>query len=126
MYKVEVSHIKDFAFKAKSNDSEFIIDVDDRGISPPAALLASLGSCIGVYLRKYAEGSKLAINGFVINISAELTKETPHCFKLINVEIDLKGLQLDQRRRDSLLAFIKNCPVHNTLKAGPQLQMRII
>jgi uncharacterized OsmC-like protein len=39
------------------------------------------------------------------------------------VAIDLKGLQLDERRRDAFLRFIKNCPVHNTLKGSPLIEI---
>jgi uncharacterized OsmC-like protein len=123
MYRVEVSSSLDSSFRVKSKDYEFVIDTGGKGITPPDTLLASLGSCIGVYLRKYAEGSKLALRGFNITVEAEFSKEAPIAFKDINVAIDLKGLQLDERRRDAFLRFIKNCPVHNTLKGSPLIEI---
>lgn len=126
MYQVEVVHQKDYTFEVKSKDYQFKVDTKGEGITPPDALLASLGSCIGVYLRKYAEGSKLGIENFSINVAAEFSKEPPVCFKEIKVSLDLKGVQLDERRKKALLDFIKNCPVHHTLEANPSIEIKII
>lgn len=59
MYKVEVSHAGDYTFKVKSKDSAFIIDTQGKGVTPPDTLLASLGSCIGVYPHTFAESPRL-------------------------------------------------------------------
>lgn len=126
MYKVEVTHNSDFAFTVKTGESEFIIDAKGKGVTPLDALLAGLGSCIGVYIRKYAEGSKLKLEGFKIDVSAELLGPAPFSFKQINVDIDLKNCQLDERRQKALLEFVKNCPAHNTLKGNPQIGFKLI
>lgn len=126
MYKVEVTHNSDFAFTAKTGESEFIIDAKGKGVTPLDALLAGLGSCIGVYIRKYAEGSKLKLEGFKIDVSAELLGPAPFSFKQINVDIDLKDCPLDERRQKALLEFVKNCPAHNTLKGNPQIGFKLI
>lgn len=125
MYQVEVAHIKDYAFKVKSKDYEFTVDTKGKGIAPPDTFLASLGSCIGVYIRKYAEGAKIDLQDFSINVEAEFPKEPPFCFKQINVSLDLKDIKLDERRQAALLEFIKNCPIHNTLKNNPQINLKI-
>ena len=125
MYKVEIIHNQDMAFTAKAGESEFLIDAQGKGLTPLDALLAGLGSCIGVYIRKYAQGSKLELKNFKINISAELSSQAPFAFKLINVEIDLKDCLLDERRQKALLEFIKNCPAHNTLKGNPVMEFKL-
>jgi putative redox protein len=125
MYRVEISSAGESAFKVKSKDYEFMINTKGKGMSPPDTLLASLGSCIGVYLRKYAEGAKLNLPDFSIKVEAEFTKEPPFCFKEIKALVDLKGLELEARRKMALLEFIKNCPVHNTLAAQPHIEIKI-
>ncbi len=125
MYCVEINHIQDFTFKAKSGDYEFIIDALGKGASPADVLLASLGSCIGVYIRKYAQGAKINLANFTVTVKAEFSKTTPVSFKDISVSIDLKGNQLDERRLKPLLEFIKNCPVHNTLKGNPKVEINL-
>lgn len=127
MYRVEVNHRKDLSFSVKSGGHEFIIDAKGSdGISPPDALLASVGSCLGVYIRKYAQGAKIALENFSITAEAEFTKETPLRFKVINVAIGLKNNRLDVRRKNALLEFIKNCPVHNTLKGSARVEIKIL
>lgn len=126
MYRVEISGFGESAFKVKSRDYEFDIDTKGRGVTPPDTLLASLGSCLGVYLRKYAEGAKIPLKDFRISVEAELSKEPPVSFKSINIAVDLKGLALDARRQEALLQFVKNCPIHNTLKTNPQVEIKIV
>lgn len=125
MYKVEVNSSQDSVFQVSAEGHEFSIDTKGKAVSPPAVLLASLASCVGVYIRKYCEGSQLQLKGFSVNAEADFSKDAPLCFRDIRLTIDLKGTQLDERRREALLNFIKNCPVHNTLKAQPRVEIAI-
>ena len=125
MYRVEIDNAGDYRFNVKSKDYEFVIDAKGKGITPPDTLLASLASCIGVYIRKYAEGAKLAISRFKITAEAELTKEKPVRFSQINVSIYLGGTALDERRKKVLSDFINNCPIHNTLETKPNISVNI-
>lgn len=125
MYKVRVTHNQDLAFTVKAGESEFIIDAKGKGLTPLDALLAGLGSCLGVYIRKYAQGSKLNLENFKLNVFAELSNESPFYFRKISVDIDLKNSGLDERRQKALLEFIKNCPAHNTLKGSPLIEFRL-
>lgn len=125
MYKVEIANLGDSVFNVKSKDYEFNVDTKGNGITPPDALLASLGSCMGVYVRKYAEGAKLNIGNFKISVEADFDSEKPYRFKNIKANITFDGAVLDDRRKAALLEFIKNCPVHNTMKASPNIEVSI-
>lgn len=126
MYKVEVTHTKDMVFEVKAQEETFVIDAKGKGLTPLDALLAGLASCVGVYIRKYAEGSKLELNNFKVRVEAELDKVPPVSFKKINVSVDLVGSQLDERRKEALLRFIKNCPAHGTLKGNPEIEIKLL
>ena len=126
MYRAEVTHTEGYAFKVKTPTSEMIIDAKGRELTPPDALLVSLGSCIGVYIRKYAEGARLAISAFTVTVEGDFSKQPPICFREIKVDIDLKGAKLDERRKKALVDFLRNCPVHTTLKINPRIDMRIL
>ncbi len=126
MYRVEVSNNPDSSFKVKSANYEFVIGIKGKGITPPDTLLASLASCIGVYIHKYCEGSGITMGNFSITAEAELCKEKPMGFKEIMISVDLKMPGLDERRKKALLEFIKNCPVHNTLQMNPSVDIKII
>jgi uncharacterized OsmC-like protein len=125
MYHVDITNTGDYSFKVKSKDYEFIVDIKGEGITPPDTLLASLGTCVGVYVRKYAEGAKLTLPEFNISVDADFCKEIPVCFRKINVDVDLKGMQLDDYRMKAMLKFVKNCPVHNTIKNNPEVEIKI-
>jgi len=125
MYSIQVTHNRDLAFTVKAGENEFIIDAKGKGLTPLDALLAGLGSCLGVYIRKYAQGSKLNLENFKINVFAELSSESPFSFRKISVDIDLKNSGLDERRQKALLEFIKNCPAHNTLKGNPLIEFKL-
>ena len=126
MYRVEVTNKDDSVFKVKSKDYEFVIDTEGKGITPPDTLLASLGGCIGVYLRRYLDGYKITAKEFNIILEADLSKESPISFRDINVSVNLKELQIDESNKKRLLEFIKNCPVHNTLKTNPYIEIKLI
>ncbi|MDP2906238.1 MAG: OsmC family protein [Candidatus Omnitrophota bacterium] len=126
MYRVNVTNAGDYSFKVKAREYEFLADMEGkRGITPPDTLLAGLGTCVGVYLRKYAEGAKLSLPEFSVSVEAEFSKEAPVCFRKINVNVDLKGAKIDERRLPAILEFIKNCPVHNTLKNSPEVEFKL-
>jgi uncharacterized OsmC-like protein len=125
MYRVAIAHNQDMAFSVRTGESVFSVDAKGNGLTPLDALLAGLGTCVGVYIRKYAEGSKLNLTNFKINVSAELSKESPVSFRQVNVEIDLKPASIDERRQRALLEFIKNCPAHNTLKNNPLIEFKL-
>ncbi|MCX5679527.1 MAG: OsmC family protein [Candidatus Omnitrophica bacterium] len=126
MYHVDVTNTGDSKFKVASADGEFAVDTKGGGMTPPDTLLASIGSCIGVYVKKYCEGARLPIAGFAIRVDADFTKEPPLRFKDIKVSIDLKGVAIDDRRKKAMLEFIKNCPVHNTIKNNPDFAIGIL
>jgi len=125
MYSVEITNTGDSVMKAKSKDAEILIDTKGQGINPPDVLLASIGSCLGVYIRKYAEGTGLRIPGFNLRINAGFSEEKPVYFKKISIDVDLNGAEIDEHRKKSILSFIKNCPVHTTLKNSPVIDINI-
>ena len=126
MYKVEINNKGGMLFDVKANDYQFVIDAKGKGLTPPDALLAALGSCIGVYIRKYAEGAKLDIGPFKVTVESEFDAGKPVRFKDIKVTVNLKDAGLDERRKNAMLDFVKNCPVHNTLKGGPRVDIAIM
>jgi len=126
MYKVDVSCMAGNTFSVSSGTAKMTIDIAEKdNLGPLPALLAALGSCIGVYLRRYADNLKLPIGEFSVSVEAELIKEPPTGFRKISVSVDLKGAQLDEQKMAGLARFIKNCPVHNTLHGNPEIDFKI-
>jgi len=126
MYRVDVSCVAGNTFSVTSGEAKMTIDIAGKdNLGPLRTLLAALGSCIGVYLRRYADNLKLPIEEFSVSVEAELIKEPPVGFRKINVSIDLKGARLDEQKTEGLMRFIRNCPVHNTLHGNPEIDFKI-
>jgi uncharacterized OsmC-like protein len=125
MYKVVASSVAPYRFSVRSKDGEVVVDAKGGSISPPDTFLAGLASCVGVYVRKYADGAKIGLEDFTITAEADLGSAAPYQFREISVSIDLKGAGLDERRKTALIEFVKNCPMHNTLRGQPAVDIRI-
>ena len=127
MYKINIENTGGENFKAKSGDHGLTISTQKaEGMGPLDVFLAALGSCVGVYLRRYLDNAKIPAEHFKINIEADLEQNaSPKRFTHIAVSVDLCNAKFDERRRDAILEFIKNCPVHNTLKNSPEIAISI-
>jgi uncharacterized OsmC-like protein len=126
MYRVEARAVGGYRFQVKSKDAEITIDAKSGAMAPPDAFLAGLASCVAVYIRKYVEGARLELGEFTVAVESDLGSAAPFRFRDVSVTIDLKSATIDERRRAALLEFVKNCPIHNTLKSPPSVEMRII
>ncbi len=126
MYTVEISNTRGNVFEVKARENKFIIEPSSDNLSPGETLLASLGSCVGLFTRRYLDNAKIVSTGFSLKLEAEFSKESPVRFKQIKVYLDLKGIQFDPRRKNALLEFIKNCPVGNTLRGNPDIEIELV
>jgi len=126
MYKVTVTNDRTATYRVQADDYKFSISQNTgEGISPMSTLLASLGACMCVYTNKYLEGTKLDIKDFTVNVEAEFGEEKPLAFRSIRATVELKGQPVDEDRKKALINFLKNCPVHNTLKINPSIEMQV-
>jgi uncharacterized OsmC-like protein len=125
MYKVDISCKEDSVFDVTSGEAHTTIDMTEKNLGPLPTLLAALGSCIGVFLRRYADNMKLPIKEFSVSVEAELEKTPVMSFRKINVSVDLKGAPLDEQKKEALMRFIQNCPVHNTLHGNPEIGLML-
>ena len=125
MYSVDITSLGETAYKVKSKDYECVVDTAGNGMTPPDTLLTSLGTCIGVYIRKYFRNTSQKADNFEIRVWGDLTEKPPYRFEKINVRIDLKGVKLDEVHMKAFLNFIQNCPVHNTIELKPVINFVI-
>ncbi len=128
MYEIDVDYESSFRYKITSLNYEIKVDFPKPdgamdGITPPALLLASLGSCLAVYTEKYLSEAGIKFDKFSVNVKSDICKESPRYLKVIDVAIGLKGADLDARRKNALAAFLRNCPVHNTLVHKPEVNI---
>jgi uncharacterized OsmC-like protein len=126
MYQVDINNKQGNIFEVKAGKNTFVIEPLSDNLSPGEVLLASLGSCMGFYTRRYLDNAKIAFQGFSLRLEADFSKDAPMRFKEIKVVLDLKGVSLDAARKKALLKFVENCPVQNTLKGNPVIELDLI
>jgi putative redox protein len=92
----------------------------DAGPTPPELLLAALGSCAGHYAVEYLQTRSLSAQDLEIRVSA--AKDTsPARLASFLIEVNVPGI--DERHQQGLFRAVKTCLIHNTLLAGPTLEV---
>jgi putative redox protein len=125
MYTVDVYNKGTGIYNIKARENEMAIEPMGKGFAPAEVLLASLGSCIGFFLRRYADQAKLELPEFGVRLASDWSQEKPMALRRIIVQIDLKGAVIDPKRNEAMLAFIKNCPVKATLDVKPEIEITV-
>ncbi|MBL7197883.1 MAG: OsmC family protein [Candidatus Omnitrophica bacterium] len=58
-----------------------------------------------------------------VDIESKLSQDRPFRFKDVKIKISLS--QDVGNRKESLLKFVKNCPIHNTITNHPNIEIEI-
>lgn len=96
----------------------------DGGMSPVEMLVASLAACVGMTIHTYCVTCGLPSEGISIDAVPTMADDPK---RVGNVAMDVtlpEGFPAD--RREAVLRFVKNCPVHNTLTHPPELDLDIV
>jgi len=90
----------------------------DKGPKPSELLFASLGGCISITLRMYAEHKQLPVE----RISVLVKRDPPEKDKptRIYVKIEVNG-DLDESQLKRMRAIAKRCPVHRTITGDVEI-----
>lgn len=111
-----------------SNDTNMLIadepvpHGDDLGFDPYSLLLASLGGCVAMTVRMYADRKKWNLE----SVEVKLTQERVHakdCVDCISKEGSVHVIEkkvkftgdLSNEQRDRLMEIVERCPVNKTL-----------
>lgn len=128
MSEMVVEHRGGFEFAVKSRDHELIVDLPpqlkgtDKGLTPPELFVASLASCVGMYVQMYLSGQGLPSDGFKIVAKYEDAEDKPARIGRIGLNIVLpKGLPEEHKR--PLMQMAHQCKVHNSICNLPEIEM---
>lgn len=125
-YLVEISNNGNAIFNVKARENKFEIEPMGKGLAPAEVLLASLGSCVGLYTKRYLEGARINNTGFEIKIESDFCKDAPIRLKEVKVYLNLKDVAIDEVRRKSLLEFVKKCPIGHTLEYNCEIAINLV
>lgn len=127
--KAFVKQVRGITFVGKT-DSNHWITMDgpesfggsDAGIRPKELLMLSLGGCTGSDVASILGKKKIELDGFEMNISADVAEEHPQVFTKMHLEYVFYGKNLPEKdiERAIELSLTKYCSVTAMLqKAMP-------
>ena len=127
--KAVVKHIKGVTFMGKA-DSNHWVTMDgpenfggsDAGTRPKELLMLALGGCTGSDVASILGKKKIKLDGFEMNISADVADEHPQVFTKMHLEYIFYGKNLPEKdiERAIDLSLTKYCSVTAMLlKAMP-------
>jgi len=120
MYSAIVDNFSDSSFHARSGDFGFVMDIEGHGINPINALMASLGACLGHYVRDYLRKENLDYRRFSVQASAGASQDGLRLGD-IAVVIETSGISLTEKQKAELLRSVEVCKIHNTLIANSKI-----
>lgn len=94
----------------------------DKGPNPYEELLAALGACTAMKMRRFADENSLPLQHISVSLSQHKEKDAAGkpADKFLR-EITLQG-NLTEAQRQQLLDVANNCPIHRTLVEGPRIE----
>ena len=119
--------IKNFVSEAKMRNHFAVIDVplsdggNDIGPTPVEYFLSSIGSCVAITLRMYANRRGWDVGEITVHVFQLKDEEGTYLTEEISFE---KEITADQRRR--LLVFAGKCPVARMVKGETRITSNIV
>lgn len=118
--KATVKQLQGITFAGKANSGHWVMmdGPEDFGgsnsaIRPKELLLLSLGGCTGSDVSTILEKKRIKLDGFEINLSADLTEEHPKVYTKIHIEYVFYGKDIKPKdvERSIELSLTKYCGV---------------
>lgn len=95
----------------------------DRGMTPPELLLASLGSCAAYYAVEYLGARNLPVQGVEVKIHAEKAAGPARLGSFL-IEVLVPEVH-EERHIEGVKVAVKKCLIHNTLLHAPSIEIAV-
>lgn len=122
-----VKQIDGITFAGKTDSNHWIVmdgpedfGGSNAGIRPKELLLLALGGCTGSDVVSILKKKRINIDGFVVNLSADVAEEHPQVYTQINLEYTFYGNDIPAKdvERAIELSQTKYCSVTKMLEAS--------
>jgi uncharacterized OsmC-like protein len=95
----------------------------DRGPHPVELLVGALGACIGKTIARYCQTIQCPAEGIVLYLTYQFA-DSPRRVKNIVIDLELpEGFPAE--RKEAIRNIAHSCPVHNTLKNPPEIDLEV-
>jgi len=129
MGTIEVRHEGGDRFSIEVRGHQLVVDQpvvdggEDTAPTPTELFVASLGSCVAFYARRYLIRHQLPTHGLAVTAHYTMGSRPA---RVDAIELDLTiphGVSAE--RRKSLFAVVSHCTVHNTLTDPPVVTINL-
>ena len=96
----------------------------DAGMTPPELFIASIATCMGVYVVNYCKNANINANDMTLSISWEQAND-PARVSSITVDIDMPKISTHERD-NAIVKVAEHCLVHNSITAPPQITINLV
>ncbi|MGQ9695668.1 MAG: OsmC family protein [Thermodesulfobacteriota bacterium] len=127
--QMEVTWQENFIFKAKSHEHEVFTDQHqteggtDKALTPAELFIASLGTCIGVYIVRFCRRHNLPTAGLKILLDWTVVKD-PWRIGSINAEIHYPH-NISESEKKGLLRMAESCFIQETILHQPEIKVEL-
>jgi uncharacterized OsmC-like protein len=125
---VVVKHQGNVTFEVQARNHRILCDQplanrgEDRGMTPPELMLASLGACAAYYAVEYLRTRGLSEDGVEVQVEAQKAAGPA---RLGSFTIKVSTNELDERHQQGLTRAVKACLIHNTLLHSPNIEVAL-
>jgi len=128
--KAVVKHIQGVTFIGKTDSNHWVVmdgpenfGGSDAGTRPKELILLALGGCTGSDVAVILNKKKVKVDGFEINISADVQETHPQVFTKINLEYVFHGKNIPKEavERAIELSLTTYCSVTAMLKKAVEI-----
>ncbi|MFH1552200.1 MAG: OsmC family protein [Candidatus Omnitrophota bacterium] len=125
----EIRFIGKREFKITTRGHEIRADLpesaggDDLAPTPSELFVASVGSCVALFVGRYMETAKLNAEGLSLKVDWEFAEDKSRISD-ITISIDVPNAVLGARKK-AVLAAAHKCTIHNTLKQPPNINIDV-
>jgi uncharacterized OsmC-like protein len=128
MLQTTVRFLNNAGFEIEARGHKVVCDQpvenggDDRGLTPPELMLASLATCAGYYAVQYLKFKKLPMDGVAVRVEADKALQPP---RLGTFRIAVSTPGVDASHEEGLRRAVEKCLIHHTLLHAPAISVAI-
>jgi putative redox protein len=96
-------------------------DIARDGMAPSQLFIASLGTCIALYVASYCKHHGIACDRLTVELSREIARAPSRTTK-ITVTVNL-GVEVSDSDAEAMLHVARRCHVHESIEQGMEVEI---